>query len=394
MAGKSFLPYTPGQERDIPRVLVCDDSPTTCATVKTVLENHGCFVALAYSGEEALQEIQKKCYDLLLLDIEMDGMSGLEVTATLREKQLETVFLPIILLTGNTDNESRLKGLEAGASDFLTKPFDPAELVARIRNFIGAKRIHDGLVTINKRLEEERDKVRQIQQGLLPELLPELPGHQFASLYYPCEKAGGDIYDAAMRPDGKLLLAVGDVSGHGIPAAMHMSIVRAVCHSAAARGLGVGEILAEMNRILIYGMDDSSFVTFFLSEYDPQTKRLRYASAGHPAPLIHDRAHDIITPLELTAAIPLGIEPEFSVEIYDIILEEYHRLLIYTDGITEETNKDGLPFGEEGFQFVLEQASGMPPSSAVRLVLSSLHNFSGAESLRDDVTMLVMDVNH
>lgn len=389
MAGKAVPEFAEGQA---PHILVCDDSPVNCLLAKSVLEKDGCHVEVVHSGEEALQLLHRYAFDLVLLDIEMPGISGLEVTRQLRATQSERVFLPIILLTAKTDPASKLEGLQAGATDFLTKPFDPHELVARIRNFVGSKRLHDRLMTTNKVLEQERAKVHQVQMGLLPKAMPKVKGHRFAAIYRPCQMAGGDFYDVIQREDGRILLAVGDVSGHGIPSAMYMAVLRAVLHAKAAEMASVAEIMVALNHILQHALDSYSFVTFYLAEYDPQTHRLLQVCAGHPPALAQDLATNAIEELPLAGTFPLGISPTLELETTEAILHPGQRLILYTDGIVEQQGPGDIFFERGKFEETLRDARGFPLEQVPEFLMERLYRFAGTRSTADDVTLLMMEI--
>ena len=389
MAGKAVPEFAEGQA---PHVLVCDDSAVNCLLAKSVLEKDGCHVEVVHGGEEALQLLQRYAFDLVLLDIEMPGISGIEVTRQLRATQSERIYLPIILLTAKTDAASKLEGLQAGATDFLTKPFDPHELVARIRNFVGSKRLHDRLMTTNKVLEQERAKVHQVQMGLLPKAMPKLQGLRFAATYRPCQMAGGDFYDVIPREDGRILLAMGDVSGHGIPSAMYMAVLRAVLHAKAAEMAPIGEIIAALNHILQHALDSFSFVTFYLAEYDPATYKLIQIGAGHPPAMIQDLETNMIEDLPLHGCLPLGIAPDLDLVITEATLAPGQRLILYTDGIVEQQGPDGSFFERSNFVETLRDAHGFQLDQVPEFLMERLYRFAGTRSTADDVTLLMMEI--
>lgn len=381
LAGDSRPPY----------VLVCDDSPTNCHLLKTLLTREGCKVTITNGGEEALTELRRHPYEIVLLDIEMEGMSGIEVTLRLRESQSEKVYLPVILLTANADHQSRMTGLRAGATDFLTKPFDPMELVARIRNHVAAKRLHDRLAATNKALSDERAKVFHVQQALLPKELPHLPGLAFAAGYLPCDMAGGDFYDTIERANGNLLLAVGDVSGHGIPSAMYMATLRAVLHAEEIQGTNLLGLMKTLNRILRFCLDSSSFVTFYLAEFNPTTRELVHVTAGHHAPLLVDIATGSSRELPINPCFPLGLDEDPDFTETRITVPEGARLVLYTDGLVEQSTTEGDHYGLERLQASMQAHHQLSAKNALRCLLSEYREFCGRIRQRDDLTILIVD---
>ena len=374
-----------------PYVLVCDDSPTNCLLLKTLLVREGFKVTVTNGGEEALTELRRHPFEIVLLDIEMAGMTGIDVTLRLRESQSDKVYLPVILLTANIDHEARMAGLRAGATDFLTKPFDPLELVARIRNHVAAKRLHDRLAATNKALSDERAKVFHVQQALLPAELPRIPGLAFAAGYLPCDMAGGDFYDTIVRANGNLLLAIGDVSGHGIPSAMYMATLRAVLHAEQVQGTDLLGLMKTLNRILRFCMEGSSFVTFYLAEFDPNTRELRQVTAGHHAPLLVDVTTGASQELPIHPCFPLGLDEDPDFQERRFVVPEGSRLVLYTDGLIEQCNLEGDFYGLERLQESMKMHRDLPAKAALQRLLGEYRQFCGRNRQRDDLTVLIVD---
>lgn len=380
-----------------PKILVCDDSPTDCAIIRSLLQRRSADVTIVSSAEAALAKLHAESFDLLLLDVQMEGMSGIELTRMIRETSGGYGRIPIILLTGQTGREDRLVGLQAGATDFITKPFDPAELTARIENHVYTKRLYDRLVETNRQLNEERAKVSKVQRDLLPKEMPPVPGHSFASLYVPSSMASGDYFDVIERADGRILLAIGDVSGHGIPSAMHMSVLRAILRSKAGEGAAIHHIMCELNHVLGHALDSFSFVTFYLAEYDATTRRAIQCSAGHHPPMLVNVKDHSIREIPLEASLPLGIEYDLEFPTSEFELRPGDRVALYTDGVTDQTSPKGEFFGLERMQQVLNSAAFRTAGECCLGLEDALQEFNGRRrgesSHQDDATMLLMQVD-
>lgn len=374
------------------RILVCDDAPSNCALVKACLECESVRVESVFSGEEVLPSVRRHPFDLILLDIELDGISGLEVARILRRELPPKIYLPIVILTARLDMETRIEGLGAGATDFITKPFDPAELSARVRNHVNTKRLHDRVLQINQALEDEQQKVVAVQQSLLPRALPAPPTVRFAAGYQPSNLASGDYYDVIVRANGRILIAIGDVSGHGIPSAMYMSILRATLHSEEKRGVELDAIIRRLNEVLYNGVDDYTFVTFYIAEWDPKRRVLRHISAGHTHPIVIDSETCGILPVEFAGSVPLSLEAEIDTQVYEISLSVGNRVLFYTDGIVEQASPTGEFFGVDGVLNSLLMTSGDTIEAATRELMQEVMRHAGTPKPSDDVTLLMMDV--
>lgn len=389
MGGKRAIELQDGKE---PRLLVCEDSPVNLAMVSRVLESKGYKVTGVCSGEDALEEMDRKSFDLVLIDINLPGIDGIEVCRKLRESQSARSFLPIIMLTAVTEKSARVDALEAGATDFISKPFNPAELLARLHNHIASKRLHDRVVTIIRDLEEEQAKVFKVQTGLLPREFPTRDGLRFGGAYKPFSMAGGDFYDAFEGPDGKIILAVGDISGHGIPAAMHMGTLKAVLHSEVEEGSDLVTIMERLNRILCYCLDPYSFVTFYLASYDPKTGLLTHTAAGHHPPLLHDLGTNEIVEIPVPPSIPLGVDrEEFHSSVTTHPLHHGQRLILYTDGIPEQRTEGGEFFELSGLVNTLKARRDNHVEFIPPLVMEELDAFLEGADQADDLTILMME---
>lgn len=389
MGGKSALELLEGRP---PRVLACDDSEVNLAMVSRVLERRGIHVTKAHSGEEVMETVDRIPIDLILIDINLPGISGIDVCGKLRERQTSRIYLPIIMLTANTEKHARVTALQAGATDFITKPFNPDELLARLHNHIAAKRLHDHLFTINQALQEEQAKVFKVQTGLLPAKFPTIESHRFGGAYKPFSMAGGDFYDAFERPDGSILLAIGDISGHGIPAAMHMSTLRAILHSEADAGADLTTIMNRLNRILCYCLDTYSFVTFYLAAYNPTTGQLTHTSAGHHHPLIHDLKANTIDEISVPMTIPMGVDlEEFEPKCSTHQVNKGQRLYLYTDGITEQRDKAGNFFELAGLIVTLKSHRDSHVEFIPSMIMKTLEKYLEGADQSDDLTLLAME---
>jgi len=373
-------------------VLVCDDSPTDAAIVRSLLVKQGCKVTIARSGAEALTKLAERSFDLLLLDYEMEGLSGVEVARQLRHGGTSRPYMPVILLTARTAQSDRLEGLQAGATDFITKPFDPLELTARIENHLHTKRLHDRLLATNAELNAERAKVRLVQLALLPQEMPRIKGLSFSAAYLPSSIASGDYYDVIERADGRVVIAIADVSGHGIPSAMHMSVLRSSLRSMVEEDVDAVEIMARLNRVLRHALDSFSFVTFYLAELDTHTLILSQLAAGHHNPLLHDLASNAVEELPVEGTLPLGLDENFQIATTKATLKAGQRLILYTDGVTDEQNIDGEFFSLEGLTAAIRETAGMGLDAAKDHIVLRMKSHSEGIGNQDDATLLIMQV--
>jgi len=271
---------------------------------------------------------------------------------------------------------------EAGASsELLALVAGALELV-----LIGASE-HAG----RARVAQELAIGRRIQLALLPRHFPDVAGWRFAADYEAAREIGGDLFDTFPlrgRTD-QIGLLIADVTGKGIPAALLMADVRALLHAATDNADGPADALARVNRILVAERPTSLFVTAALLVLDAQTGRLRLASAGHEPPLVVRRAGPIER-LEATGPI-LGAFGDASFEERNAELEPGDALVLYTDGVTDARDRNGVFYGDERLFATLAASAGMAAEAILRSVIDDVRAFRGDADPFDDLTLLVTE---
>jgi sigma-B regulation protein RsbU (phosphoserine phosphatase) len=240
-------------------------------------------------------------------------------------------------------------------------------------------------------VDRELKVVADIQLSLLPTDLPKIPGLDLACHYQTSTRAGGDYYDFFELPDGKWGVLIADVSGHGTPAAVIMAVTHSIAHMLAEPPVPPSRLLNFVNRNLTtrYTSGSGTFVTAIYGVYDPRSRTLTYASAGHPPARVL-RGCGQIMQLNGEASLPLGIDAGEGYTDHEYRLEPGDVLILYTDGITEARSPQGDMFGEAR----LDEAAVCRGSAASTLesILSGVDRFRGSRTLGDDRTLLVARV--
>ena len=238
-----------------------------------------------------------------------------------------------------------------------------------------------------ERIDQELRIARFIQQTLLPESVPSLPGWQLAAHYQPAREVGGDFYDFLELPEGRLGLVVGDVTDKGVPAALVMATARAVLRSAAERLVAPGQVLQRANDLLQSDIPPNMFVTCLYAVLDPDTGLLQFANAGHELP--YRRSVDGMNELRATG-MPLGLMPGMPYEEKEVALTPGESVLFYSDGLVEAHNPQAEMFG---FPRLRELVASHPGGSAlIEFLLAELAQFTGAQwEQEDDVTMVTLE---
>ena len=233
---------------------------------------------------------------------------------------------------------------------------------------------------------------QQIQEHLLPQRPPSIPGFDVIGASHPAEFAAGDHFDYFRMPDRSLAIAIGDVAGHGFGPALIMASVHTLIRSLSQRYTNVSDVLFHANRFLCEETADHFFATVFFARIDTETRCLEYASAGHPPAYVFGRNGEIKTRLESTG-IPLGIEPEEVTPLgQGLILDEGDVVLMLTDGAVEIQSPSGEFFGIERALQCVCQCLDRSAREILDRLYRTVIEFSGRESPDDDVTAVVLKV--
>ncbi|GJL77631.1 MAG: fused response regulator/phosphatase [Nitrospinaceae bacterium] len=376
---------------DSSTILVVDDSKTQASFIKNILDDDYETV-LASSGLEGLEVYKEMNPDLILLDIEMPHMNGYEVCRRLKA-MTEDTFVPVIFLTSKSDLDSLTMGLHIGGEDYLTKPFAPEELKARVQAALRTKKRYSKLETAHATVEKERDTIANIQKGLLCDEPPAIQGMNFFSDYQPSSKAGGDYYDFIPIDQDHLGVLISDVSGHGTPSAVIMAMMRVLLSSFASQTHSPKATLQKLNKILRQNLETGYFITTFYGVIHLPTKTMKYASAGHPPPVFINYNTESVIELWTNKGIPLMILPNNEMEEGEIQLEHNCKLTLYTDGLTEAKNELGEMFGAERLTHTLHQLGKNRDATELgNRVKEEIQEFMGKQAFADDYTLVILEV--
>ena len=387
-----FNEVEPGAE-----ILVVDDERFSRRILVRALEHAGFVCRQGGGGEEALGLVEEKLPALLLLDYAMPGgLNGAEVCERLRAHPDRAVAqLPVIMLTGMSGEEQEVFCLQAGASDFVTKPVNPAVLKARIDTQLRLSALRAQLEGRNRELadwraELERDleAARLTQQSIIPQNVPLLPGWDVATHYQPVIQVGGDIFDWLRLPDGRSFFWIADATGHGASAALHTALAKLLFRHAAAETSSPAEILRAVNRDYLATFKGRSLLTAMGVALDPGTGHVTTAGAGHP-PLLLRRA-DGRTETVPSQCPPLGLTPQLAPADDTAALAEGDGFLLFTDGFYDMVDGAGERMDISAFE---RQVCAVTASTSAELlagVLGSLHEFSDGTAFADDLAAVAV----
>ena len=380
------------------KILVVDDEPDLEALVKqrmrkAIRAGEYEFV-FAHNGVEALEKLgDDGDIDMVVSDINMPRMDGL----TLLE-QIPKVDPNIrsVIVSAYGDMKNIRTAMNRGAFDFVTKPIDFEDLRVTIERTLKhlilwreALSSRDRLVA----LQHELDVASKMQQSILPTEFPKGSGYEIHANMEAAREVGGDFFDVIRLDEHKVGLAIADVSGKGVPAALFMMSSRTSLKGAAIACPEPGEALQEVNRLLLENNDSCMFVTVFYATYNPKDGVLTYANGGHCPPLlIHADGRQEL--LELTGGMALGVTPDCQYEQRSVNLKAGDTLILYTDGVSEAMNGDGDEFGIERLQKAVRQPSGTKaPRKAKDInkkIFDAVNTWADDTPQSDDITCMTL----
>ncbi len=239
-----------------------------------------------------------------------------------------------------------------------------------------------------ERMERELELATEIQQRFQPSGPPVVEGYEFQGISFSCYEIGGDYYDFIPRSDGRMFIALGDVSGKGTAAALLMSSLHAAIHGQAAAERPLPDAVEAVNRYLSENTPANRFVTLFAAELDPTSGELEFINAGHNPPLI-GRTDGTIEQLS-SGGFPLGIMPDAEFEIGKALLRHGDVLVIYSDGVSEANNLSEEEFGLDRLSDVLRTNVSLTASGIRDKVESALSTFTGTAPANDDITLVIV----
>ena len=375
------------------KILVVDDEtdlePLVLQRMRRSIRRGKYEFVFAHNGVEALERLNEdEGIDMVLSDINMPQMDGL----TLLE-QIPKVNPNIrsVIISAYGDMKNIRTAMNRGAFDFVTKPVDFADLqvtidrtMRHLMEWRAALAARDKLVS----LQNELDVASKMQQSILPREFPQRDDYEVFANMAPARNVGGDFYDLLQLNDGRIGLAVADVSDKGVPAALFMMSTRTLLKGAAIGHEGPGDVLREVNDLLNESNESAMFVTVLYGVYDPATRDFIYANGGHNSPLVvHGDGSS--TELPLTGGVALGVMPELPYEQAIVTLAPDDTVVLYTDGVTEAMNADGEEFGVDRLREVFAANPPQGSETANRTVFEAVHAFAGDTPQSDDVTCLV-----
>ncbi len=385
-------------------LLLVDDDPTNLGLLVETLNAKRFQLLIARNGADALRIAEQSLPTLILLDVVMPGMDGFEVCERLKSHPA-TSQIKVIFLSALNDSQDKVRGLRAGAVDFIDKPFRAEEILARVQIHLRLHHLETDLARRNRELEDilyqrqiDLQTAAHLQQAMLPERLPECPHIETAWRYQPCEYLAGDFLNLVPLDEHHIALYVFDVSGHDVASALiAFTLARRLTPSVADdRSLLTDEhgnitppatVAERLNRLYPMSETQPLYFTLLYGVLDTRDGLFRYVSAGQPGPIRVSRhqADDLSSP-----GMPIGLFPDTRFEEHQVRLEAGDQLLIFSDGLSEVRNAEGDVFGSVRLTQLAAESASLPLEQGLDHLLSQLNTWRGNHRHRDDMALLAV----
>lgn len=382
--------------KDHGNLLVVDDEENNRTLLARRLRRQGYTVSLAENGRQALAKLDRQPFDLVLLDILMPEMDGYQVLKAIKEHEIHR-HLPVIMTSAIDELESVVRCILRGADDYLSKPFDPVLLRARVGSSLERKRLHDreqqtyqALLQSQRQLNAELAEAAAYVQSLLPKPLEGTVGTSWQFL--PSARLGGDAFDYFWLDEDHLVIHLLDVCSHGVGAALLSISVMNVLRTRAlpeADFRAPDAVLRSLNQAFAMERHHHLYFTMWYGVFQRSSRTLTYASGGHPpALLLNGPNSESVRPEQLHTRGPVvGVMPEATYTARQVALQAYSSLYVFSDGAYEIVRPDGsmMTIGELTDQLVIADRTEPEPLQAT---VRQLRSTVGSDAFEDDLSLL------
>jgi len=390
-------------------ILVVDDVPANLRLLSEMLTEQQYKVRSVINGHMGLMAVRAAAPDLILLDINMPGMTGYEVCEHLKADE-QTRDIPIIFISALDDTEDKVKAFTIGGVDYVTKPFRVEEVLARVETHLALRHLRLELERANQELEMrveertaqvidlavERDRLgrelelaREMQVGFLPHETPQVPGWEFVARWKPAHQVAGDYYDFIPLDGGHLGLVIADVADKGMPAALFMVLTRSTVRASAVGAPTPAESMTHTNRLLCADSSGGMFVTLFYGHLSLESGDCTYVNAGHDPPLLYRAGTAELTEFWPTG-MALGVIEKASYEQRTVHLDPGDFIVSYTDGLIDAMDASGREFGRDRLRRIILEQCHLPAEEIVASLEQALDDFAGSTDPLDDTAMVLV----
>lgn len=365
------------------KILVADDNRSDRMILKAIVRREGHQVIEAENGLEAVARYDQYQPDIILMDALMPEMNGLEATRLIKSRA-GGELIPIIFLTSLQDAHSLAECLESGGDDFMSKPYSQVILKAKIKAFSRMRFMHAQLEAHNKQLVLEQQVAKAVFDNVAHSGCLDMPNIQYS--LSPMAVFNGDTVLAERKPDGSLVLFLGDFTGHGLPAAIGAMPLAEIFYGMVAKGFSIEEVLREVNHRLFSILPTEVFCCAAMVELNHYGKSMRAWVGGVPDLYLHRQQTRQVQKIR-SDSLPLGVlEPHaFNPRVSEWPMANGDRIFLWSDGIVEAENAEGEFFGESRLEALFQNTES---DTLFDAILTEVERFSTGVGHSDDITLL------
>ncbi|MCP4156326.1 MAG: response regulator [bacterium] len=382
-------------EQDNGLIFIADDIPKNLQVLANILTQAKYNISFAVDGEQALQLIRAGNPDLVLLDVMMPKMNGFEVCIEL-QKEPETRDIPIIFLTAKVELDDIVEGFRVGGVDYVTKPFQTEELLARVRTQIDLKRSKDKILRINRQLEKELGGAAAYVHSLLPPALGEGDKPHTDWRFIPSMQLGGDIFNYRWVDNDHFAFYLLDVCGHGVETALLSVSIMNLLNSEIMSDTNYSnpaEVLKRVNEKFLLNNPNYMFFTIWYGVYKRSEHKLIYSCGGHPPSILVSgkNAHEAEVLKLKTPGLVVGAMSEAAYVNREQPLEDFNTLFLFSDGGYEINKKsDGQMWTFDEWSRLLVD-SVRTKNGDLDWVIRYVQELGGTKQLDDDFSILKLE---
>lgn len=374
-------------------ILIVDDNEENATIISRILKSNDYDVMYVFSGEEAINSLKTNIPDLILMDIMMPKMDGIE-TCKVIQSDPKYKDIPILFLSAKNEIETVVNAFEAGGKDYVTKPFREEEILSRVKTHLKVYYLERERESYLQKLSEfyektqtELDLAKETQNAIIAKEFPKLPKCNIYNYFKPYNKIGGDLIAYEWKEDGTIDILFGDVSGHGLSSALISGIIVLAFKIATSKNPNPEKALKKIHE-LVFPIVKSHHLSAIYLQYNKDSNELHYSYAGHhPMVLIREGScHKLDGKGSFVMA-----HTEVILNSYTHFLEKGDKILLYSDGLIEVENKEtGNILGNKLFIEYYQNNCDQSGQELLENLANFTTDFCGGD-LRDDMSMLLLE---
>jgi len=372
-------------ENYVPLVMVVDDDFSSNLTLKTILVQEGFRAVTAFDSVSCFEAIDQQAPDLILLDVEFPEESGFDICRRIHENPLINE-IPILFISANDDLASKVKGFEVGGVDYITKPWQKEEILARVRTHL---RLRQALLNRIELQSMRLNSLKAAQDAILVKAV-DAPEAKFSVLFRPLQEVGGDFYDVIPIGERVYDYVVADISGHDVGIALVTSALKMLFRQNCSILSTPRDAVFDINRAITSVLQPGQFVALTIVRINRKAGKAWVVNAGGPSPIHYSAKDRSCRPIEVTGDL-VGLFPDVSFQLKEIKVSPGDRIFIFSDGLLDLFNGESFRWQAkmELAAGLFERIAGTPAGSLQEALTKQIDRLPVPE---DDMVVLCLEV--